>query len=226
MAGPKDLDHVKPMMFPSELARRGRGEEISRVPMPDEVPPEGAALMLRVRNTAVPDARPEVLMFQQPTVSIGRSKSCDARLDDPRQVVSGRHASLSLDAGVVSVTDLGSRNLTYLDGKELTPNQAAELPPGSTLLIGDFEIQVETGASEPEPTEPTETPTVFEPAYQNPFLESASSLGEVLEQVAELYAAEAPARRDEALREALASTSIGRLPEEFRRSLARLLDGE
>jgi pSer/pThr/pTyr-binding forkhead associated (FHA) protein len=114
-------------------------------------------------------------------------------------VVSGKHATISIEGGQLFVTDLQSRNLTYLDGQQLEPETAYEIPSGSTVTIAEFAIQVELGDTEPAQTE---APTVFEESYKNPFEQEAAKLAEVLERISALYEAEAPGRRDEALREA------------------------
>src|SRR5437764_808979 len=58
---------------------------------------------------------------------IGRSSEADVPLADPE--VSRRHAALQAAAGAVYVTDLGSRNGTFLNGKPLT-NEGIELKVG------------------------------------------------------------------------------------------------
>ena len=92
-----------------------------------------------------------MVSFNQTSVTIGRSRSCDHRLEDNKQVVSGKHACVSFDGHKLCVTDLGSRNFTYLDGQQLEPNTAYEMTPGATISIAEFEIQAVSAADlEPE----------------------------------------------------------------------------
>lgn len=62
--------------------------------------------------------------------TIGRDNTCDLCLDD--DMVSRRHARISVDRGVWRVEDLGSRNGTRLDGDLITQ---ANLPPSSELVL-------------------------------------------------------------------------------------------
>src|ERR1044071_5360017 len=49
---------------------------------------------------------------------VGRAPTCDVPVFDP--TVSRRHAELSLVAGGVKVTDLGSANGTFVNGEKIT----------------------------------------------------------------------------------------------------------
>lgn len=66
---------------------------------------------------------------------IGRSKSCDITVDDPR--VSRNHGTLSRDnKGVWTYRDLGSTNGAYVNGKKVEPDQPVEIEPGDNIDIG------------------------------------------------------------------------------------------
>lgn len=188
------------MMFPSELARRGRGEDLGHLSLPKGGPEAGASITLRIVNTRRRDAPAEVVTFARPRVTIGRSRKCDHRLDDQKQVVSGRHAQIAIEGGKLFVTDLASRNFTYVDGERLEPNAPHEISAGSTVTIAEFEIQADAGGVAGESTE---APTVFEASYENPFTDEAVRLAALVGRIDELYESEAPGRRNEALREAL-----------------------
>ncbi|MBS2014161.1 MAG: sigma 54-dependent Fis family transcriptional regulator [Deltaproteobacteria bacterium] len=70
-------------------------------------------------------------------VVLGADAACDVVLTDP--AVSRKHVTIvPADAGF-DVTDLGSRNGTWLDGAKLT---RATVPPGSTLRIGTSLVQM------------------------------------------------------------------------------------
>jgi regulator of protease activity HflC (stomatin/prohibitin superfamily) len=50
--------------------------------------------------------------------------------------ISRRHALLSVNDGVITITDLGSTNGTYVAGQRLPPNQPTVLGLGDTLRLG------------------------------------------------------------------------------------------
>jgi hypothetical protein len=62
---------------------------------------------------------------------VGRSKVCLLHIDD-RQI-SGEHASLEWKGGGWEVRDLGSRNGTYVDGKQLAAGARAPLARGNEV---------------------------------------------------------------------------------------------
>jgi hypothetical protein len=74
------------------------------------------------------------LALCSPTV-IGRMPACDLVVVDDS--VSRRHAMLSREHGRVVVTDLGSTNGTYLNGRWVT---RAEVRPGDRLQLGLLEF--------------------------------------------------------------------------------------
>ena len=66
---------------------------------------------------------------------IGRSKSCDINIDDPR--VSRNHGTLSRDnKGVWTYRDLGSTNGAYINGDKVVPDEPVEIEPGDNIDIG------------------------------------------------------------------------------------------
>jgi pSer/pThr/pTyr-binding forkhead associated (FHA) protein len=70
----------------------------------------------------------------------GRSGDCDIFLADV--TVSREHARFAVDAGGLSMTDLGSTNGTYVNGRR---HEAGKLHEGDTLLIGKFQLRVSKG---------------------------------------------------------------------------------
>jgi hypothetical protein len=71
------------------------------------------------------------------SLMVGRSRSCDLRVDVP--AVSRRHALLQPTAVGWTVTDLNSTNGTYLDGVRV---DRAPVPSGCTLWLGDARLYV------------------------------------------------------------------------------------
>jgi len=80
---------------------------------------------------------------------IGRGHDVSVRLEDDR--ISRRHTSLELTPEGVLVTDLGSRNGTFLDAARLEPNTAVK-PKGarSTLRVGKHELTIELEGGDEE----------------------------------------------------------------------------
>ena len=89
---------------------------------------------------------------------VGRAADNDVVLDEAS--VSARHARIDLEAGVAFVTDLGSTNGTFLDGRRLTGS--TELPAGSTLTLGrcallvQLEVAAEVAADQSSATSPAD----------------------------------------------------------------------
>ncbi|MEO5730054.1 MAG: FHA domain-containing protein, partial [Byssovorax sp.] len=67
-------------------------------------------------------------------VLLGRSASCDLRVDDPR--VSSEHASLGWTGAIWEVRDLGSKNGTFVGERRLAAGERIPLLPGDMLALG------------------------------------------------------------------------------------------
>ena len=70
---------------------------------------------------------------------IGRSSEADVPLGDPE--ASRRHAALQVAGGALYVTDLGSRNGTFLNGKRLG-GEGIELKIGDHIDVGNTRIEI------------------------------------------------------------------------------------
>lgn len=91
------------------------------------------------------DVRPSLVLPDGTTLALGRSPivigrlpECDVVLGDTN--VSRRHAQVALDDGEVVVTDLGSTNGTFVNGRKVT---RAAVQPGDELAIGTSRLRVE-----------------------------------------------------------------------------------
>lgn len=73
-----------------------------------------------------------------PSISVGRLPDNDVVLDD--LLVSRRHARLELTASGYAITDLGTGNGTYVNGRRVTE---AMLEPGDVIGIGHSLLQLE-----------------------------------------------------------------------------------
>jgi hypothetical protein len=87
-------------------------------------------------NLVLPDGK-TVAISHEPLV-IGRAPECGVVLGDTN--VSRRHAQVALHDGAVVVTDLGSTNGTFLNGRRVT---RATVRPGDELSIGTSRLRVE-----------------------------------------------------------------------------------
>jgi sigma-B regulation protein RsbU (phosphoserine phosphatase) len=94
---------------------------------------------LRLRFTA--GGREPVQLSAGQVVVMGRAAGSGLQLEAPQ--VSGRHASLQRLADRWMVTDLGSRNGTFLNGTLIPPQQPMEVGHGDTIAIHPFQMRVE-----------------------------------------------------------------------------------
>lgn len=78
----------------------------------------------------------EQVVPRAPDMKIGRAAANDLVLDSGR--VSRFHAVLSLDGPTVSITDLGSRNGTYVNGARI---RSCVLVDGDSISIGACQIR-------------------------------------------------------------------------------------
>lgn len=73
-------------------------------------------------------------------ILLGRLPECDIRLNS--NMVSRRHAEITIDGSEVAIADLGSGNGTYLNGNRLGEGQSI-LTPGDRVKLGPILIRVE-----------------------------------------------------------------------------------
>jgi hypothetical protein len=74
------------------------------------------------------------LARSRPTV-LGRSRACDLVLTDDS--VSRRHATVVREGDRIILTDLGSTNGTFVNGRMITQ---AEVQPGDRVRLGDLDL--------------------------------------------------------------------------------------
>jgi adenylate cyclase len=93
---------------------------------------------------------------QSPTI-VGRSEKCDPAIPDPW--ISSQHCRFERRGGTWWVVDLGSRNGTYLDGRQVCE---APLREGARVRLGQTEAIFRRGAPEgAAPEIPRSATTVF-----------------------------------------------------------------
>jgi len=76
------------------------------------------------------------------TTLVGRASSCDLVINDTS--VSRRHAQVAVTDGTCVVTDLGSRNGTYINGDQI---ESGELRDGDRLVVGEVQLRLRCAAS-------------------------------------------------------------------------------
>src|ERR687889_273538 len=80
----------------------------------------------------------KVIPVTGPSFTIGRGESCQLRPHN--ELVSRRHAELTITTGAVQVRDLGSRNGTFVNGRAVTA--PTRLRDGDQLQIGPLTFAV------------------------------------------------------------------------------------
>ncbi len=80
---------------------------------------------------------------------LGRDPSADIQIDDA--TVSRRHALVQVENGRVTVTDLGSKGHTKINGAGLTRDMPSTLESGDLLQLGAVVLTLEAGAGPPAP---------------------------------------------------------------------------
>jgi DNA-binding NtrC family response regulator len=91
----------------------------------------------RLRVLRGGDDLPVEIALPNAGIVVGADASCDLTVDDA--AVSRKHVSVVPAEGGFAVTDLGSRNGTWLDGVQIT---RATVPVGSTLRLGNTALQL------------------------------------------------------------------------------------
>jgi DNA-binding CsgD family transcriptional regulator len=103
---------------------------------------------------------PALIVPADGTVLLGRSTHCDLLVDHPS--VSRRHAELSVNAGVVRVKDLASRNGTFVGDERLVG--AAEVAADQRVRFGEVAFLVTAPDLEAEALESSVVPAPTPPA--------------------------------------------------------------
>jgi pSer/pThr/pTyr-binding forkhead associated (FHA) protein len=103
--------------------------------------PSGARLALRFISGKYQGGEFPLDEFQE--IAIGRSSDLDMVLVE--EMVSRRHARITMEQGVVSIEDLGSTNGTFVNGEKI---QRATLQEGDRVLIGTSILKLVTVAGQ------------------------------------------------------------------------------
>jgi pSer/pThr/pTyr-binding forkhead associated (FHA) protein len=71
-------------------------------------------------------------------VRVGRSPENEIHLDDPQ--ISRHHVEITWDGTQCMITDLSSRNGTFVNGRRLMPNMPELLRPGDRVSFGTTSV--------------------------------------------------------------------------------------
>ena len=142
-------------------------------------------------------------------VSIGRGANNGISLSDPTRTVSRNHALIVHSEGQVVITDLGSKNFTYLNNDRLSPEDPYELKEGDVIQCGDFTLRVDvldTSGKGPGDYTVGDTKIGFQGYEKNPFDGVVLELIETVEQLNTIYNQITPEMRDAMLSESISRT--------------------
>jgi Tol biopolymer transport system component/serine/threonine protein kinase len=93
----------------------------------------------------LPDGRVETYKIKAGGLTIGRDEENDITLDNSK--VSRRHARVQYDGGKFWVSDLNSRNGTFIGTTRLIPGEPENWKPGQSMKIGDARLVLKEGQS-------------------------------------------------------------------------------
>lgn len=79
--------------------------------------------------------------YEQEVVRIGRQDSNEVQLEDPRRIVSGKHAEIHQKEDQFLLIDVGSKNGTRLNGEPLISGKEYPLKEEDQIAIGNFVLQ-------------------------------------------------------------------------------------
>jgi type VI secretion system FHA domain protein len=100
------------------------------------------AYKFAVTLTTAKDLPPSEHVLQKDRAFIGRATENDIALPDSEKRVSSKHARLDRQGTTLQITDLGSTNGTFVNGRKLEPNSGVDLKDGDRISIGLYSLQV------------------------------------------------------------------------------------
>lgn len=155
---------------------------------------------LVVTKVNEPDS-PDEYVFEQLPVVVGRAGGSHLMLPDLKKVVSKEHARIDEHEGQYFLTDLHSKNHTFLNGERVAAGQPYPINEGDSFSIGDFIMQflpIAVSAMD------FDERTVFDfNATSNPFEEAAHQLVNVVQELRAAYDQESASHRQDSLRSAI-----------------------
>jgi len=95
-----------------------------------------------VTLTTAKDAPPVEHLLQKEKAYIGRSTDNDIPLPDNEKRVSSKHARVDRQGTSLQITDLGSTNGTFVNGRKIEPNSGIDIKDGDKISIGLYSLLV------------------------------------------------------------------------------------
>jgi predicted component of type VI protein secretion system len=95
---------------------------------------------LSVVNEEADEASESTYRFEETPIAIGRREENHLTLEDPKRIVSGRHAIIRQLEERYCLVDRESKNFTYVDDRRLPAGEPYELEAGDVFRVGDFRI--------------------------------------------------------------------------------------
>jgi hypothetical protein len=100
-----------------------------KVTAPKEVKPTGPVVLVSLNGRTTP------FPLVKADTTLGRHDTNDIAL--PEQTVTGKHAVIRMENGMVMITDLGSTNGTFVNGERIRTH---EIKPGDRFRLGNVEL--------------------------------------------------------------------------------------
>jgi len=95
-----------------------------------------------VTLTTAKDAAPSEHVLQKDKAFIGRATENDIPLPDNEKRVSSKHARLERQGTSLQITDLGSTNGTFVNGRKIEANSGVDIKDGDKISIGFYSLLV------------------------------------------------------------------------------------
>jgi hypothetical protein len=130
--------------FEEELQREDEERERAAAGLaaPSSTPAQVNNVLVRARITVGRESEETMLYFKPGgrRLSVGRATDCDLSL--PHASVSKIHAALVMNReGTLLVSDTGSVNGTYINGRRINYGEARQLEDGDVVGFGDAEVR-------------------------------------------------------------------------------------
>lgn len=106
------------------------------------------SIRLTVRQRSEANSQPTEVILDDPSILLGRDKSCQVVL--AQQAVSRSHAKISRDGPLFFVEDLGSAYGTEINGKKLPRGEKRLLRNGDVIAIAQFDVTFDRIADVPK----------------------------------------------------------------------------
>jgi hypothetical protein len=134
--------------------------------------------------------------MEQEEIKIGRDETNHIVLSDDKKIISREHAHIKFENDTYYLSDVGSRNGTFINKNRLKPNYPYVLDDASEFSLGDYIVRITLTQPQPQRVEET----VF---LSNPYQPDVQALVNLLTAIEEKYQNQDPALRDDFLKQAL-----------------------